>query len=75
MLENKNFTNTNIKFLREIRKISQQKLAQDLNLNQSTLAKWETNDRKITLDQAIKLANYFQIPVGDFIAKDLRIKD
>lgn len=74
MIENKNFTNANIKFLREKKTISQEKLAKDLQINQSTLAKWENNTRKITLDWAIKLADYFNIPVGDFISEDLRRK-
>ncbi len=72
MIENKNFTNANIKFLREKKMISQERLSKDLKINQSTLAKWENNTRKITLDWAIRLADYFNIPVGDFISKDLR---
>lgn len=72
MIENKNFTNVNIKFLREKKKISQERLSEDLKINQSTLAKWENNTRKITLDWAIRLADYFSIPVGDFISKNLR---
>lgn len=72
MIENKNFTNANIKFLREKKMISQERLSKDLKINQSTLAKWENNTRKITLDWAIRLADYFNIPVGDFISKNLR---
>lgn len=68
-----NFTNINVKFLREQKNIPQAKLAEDLNIDQSTLAKWENNTRQITLEWAIKLAEYFNIFVGDFISKDLRI--
>ena len=70
-----NFTNSNVKFLRESRNISQGKLADDLEIDQSTLAKWENNTRQITLEWSIKIANYFNVSVGDFISKDLRIKD
>lgn len=68
-----NFTNINVKFLREQKNIPQSKLAEDLGIDQSTLAKWENNTRLITLEWSIKIAQYFNIFVGDFISKDLRI--
>ena len=68
MKENKNYTNINVKFLREKKGISQTKLAKDLNIDTSTIAKWENNTRQITLDWAIKLANYFDMNVGEFIS-------
>lgn len=70
MINNKNYTNTNVKFLRETNNISQSKLAKDLNIDQSTLAKWENGTRKISLNRAIKISNYFGIGVGDFISTD-----
>ena len=68
MVNNENFTNLNVKYLREKKGISQTKLAKDLNADTSTIAKWENNTRQITLDWAIKLANYFDIDVGSFIS-------
>lgn len=68
MKYNNNFTNINVKYLREKNNIQQSKLAKDLGIDQSTLAKWENNTRQITLDWAIKLANYFDISIGDFIS-------
>lgn len=67
-----NFTNNNVKFLRENKKITQKKMSKDLNLDQSTLAKWESNSRKITLEWAIKLSEYFHVSVGDFITTNLK---
>ena len=67
-----NFTNSNIKYLREKQRISQLELAEALNIDQSTLAKWENNTRQITLEWSIKIANYFNIDVGDFISKNLK---
>lgn len=72
MIENNNFTNSNVKYLREKKKISQEKMSKELKINQATLAKWESNTRKITLEWAIKLSNYFNISIGDFISKDLK---
>jgi transcriptional regulator with XRE-family HTH domain len=68
MKDNKNYTNINVKYLREKKGISQTKLAKELNIDTSTLAKWENNTRQITLEWAIKLANYFDMNVGDFIS-------
>ena len=75
MIKNSNFTNSNVKYLREEKKISQEKMSKELQINQATLAKWESNTRKITLEWAIKLSNYFDIPIGDFISKDLKNKN
>lgn len=68
MKENRNYTNLNVKFLREQKGISQTKLAKELNIDTSTIAKWENNTRQVTLEWAIKLANYFDLDVGDFIS-------
>lgn len=68
MKENRNYTNLNVKFLREQKGISQTKLAKELSIDTSTIAKWENNTRQITLEWAIKLANYFDLDVGDFIS-------
>lgn len=68
MKDNKNYTNINVKYLREKKGISQTKLARDLNIDTSTLTKWENNTRQITLEWAIKLANYFDMDVGNFIS-------
>ena len=72
-MSNNNYTNKNVKFLRENRNISQSKMSKDLNIDQSTLAKWENGSRQITLDWAIKISEYFDIYIGDFISKDLII--
>lgn len=69
---NYNFTNKNLKYLRNKNEISQEKMSNDLDINQSTIAKWENNSRKITLEQAIKISNYFNISIGDFISIDLK---
>lgn len=69
-MKNSNFTNRNVKFLRESKNISQAKMSKDLKIDQSTLAKWENGTRQITLEWAIKISDYFNIFIGDFISKD-----
>lgn len=70
-----NYTNANLKFLREMKEITQERISKDLKLDQSTLAKWENNSRKITLEWAINLAEYFNVNVGEFITIDMREKN
>lgn len=69
-----NYTNSNVKYLRENKNIPQNKMAEQLKIDQSTLAKWENNTRQITLDWCIKLAKYFDVFIGDFISKDLSLQ-
>ncbi len=50
--------------LKEIRKakgISQLKLAMDLNTNQNTISRYETGDREPSINELIKIADYFNV--------------
>ena len=50
--------------LREIRKakkISQLKLAMDLNTNQNTISRYETGEREPGINELIKIADYFNV--------------
>ncbi len=72
MVKNNNYTNINVRFLRELNNISQAKMSKDLDIDQSTLAKWENGTRQITLEWALKLSNYFNVDIGTFISEDLK---
>ena len=67
-----NYTNINVKYLRERKGIPQGELAEALDIDQSTLAKWEAGTRKITLEWSMKIAEYFNVFIGDFISTDLK---
>lgn len=71
-LNKKNYANENIKYLRDLKGISQYQLAKDLNIDRFTIAKWETNKVKITLEWAIILSNYFDIEIGKFVSERLQ---
>lgn len=52
--------------LKEIRKskgLSQLKLAMDLNTNQNTISRYETGEREPSINELIKIADYFNISV------------
>lgn len=62
----------NLKELRIEKGLSQQELAQILNVTQSTVAKWESGDREPNFSILIELSNYFNIPTDILLGiKDL----
>ena len=67
-----NYFMKNIKHIREQRGLSQKKLADMLDVNQTTIARWEDENRIPTIDKAIKASNILNIPLDILIGKDLR---
>ena len=53
----------NLKFLRNTRKMSQEKLASLLNVSRSTVAMWETGGVDPDIETLIKIANLFNISI------------
>ena len=59
-----------LKELRKERKISQLKLAMDLNTNQNTISRYETGEREPGIRELIKIADYFGVTVDYLIGHD-----
>ena len=70
-----NYFSKNLKFLREKRNLSQNKLAEMIGVNQTTVARWEDDNRTPNLDNAIDVSVTLNIPLADLIGKDLSILD
>lgn len=66
------FFSTNLKYLREKKGLSQNKLAEKIGVNQTTIARWEDDNRIPTIDNAIDVASALNVPLTDLIGKDLR---
>ncbi len=49
--------------LRENEKITQAKLAEKLGCSQQKFARWEANINEPTLDDLIKIADYYKVPL------------
>lgn len=64
-----NFFAKNLKYLREKNNIDQLKLAEKLNVPQSTLSCWENGIRTPKIEQIMDIANYFNVDM-DIISKD-----
>ena len=66
------FFSTNLKYLREKKGLSQNKLAEKIGVNQTTIARWEDDNRIPTIDNAVDVASALNVPLTDLIGKDLR---
>lgn len=66
------YFSTNLKFLREKKGLSQNKLGSLIGVNQTTIARWEDDNRVPTIDNAIDVANTLDIPLSDLLGTDLR---
>ena len=69
-----NFFSKNIKYIRELKGLSQNKLAEMLDVNQTTIARWEDENRIPTIDKAIQVSSILKIPLNILIGKDLRVE-
>lgn len=66
------FFSTNLKYLREQKGLSQNKLGTMIGVNQTTIARWEDDNRIPTIDNAVDVAKALDIPLIDLLSKDLR---
>lgn len=62
-----NFFGKKLKELRLENGLSQQKLANELGFCNQTISFWETGSREPDLDTLLKIANYFEISVGELL--------
>lgn len=65
----------NLKYIREQRNLSQNKLAELIGVNQTTIARWEDDNRTPNLDNAIDVSNILNIPIADLVGRDLSNPD
>ncbi|MBE6696846.1 MAG: helix-turn-helix transcriptional regulator [Ruminococcaceae bacterium] len=58
-----------LKKLRKARKISQLKLALDLNMNQNSISRYETGEREADYETLIKFADYFDVSLDYLLGR------
>ena len=58
-----------LKKLRKMRKISQLKLAMDLNMNQNTVSRYENLERQADYETLIKFADYFDVSLDYLLGR------
>ena len=62
--------NFRLKELRKKRKISQVKLAIDLNMNQNTISRYENMERQADYQTLIVFADYFDVSMDYLLGRD-----
>lgn len=58
-----------LKQLRKERKISQLKLALDLNMNQNAISRYENMEREADYETLVKIADYFGVSVDYLLGR------
>ena len=58
-----------LKELRQQRRISQLKLALDLNMNQNTISRYENMEREADYKTLIKIADYFDVSLDYLLGR------
>ena len=58
-----------LKKIRKQRKISQLKLALDLNMNQNTISRYENMEREADYDTLVKFADYFDVSLDYLLGR------
>ncbi len=58
-----------LKELRKQRRLSQLKLAMDLNMNQNSISSYENGEREADYATLIKLADYFDVSVDYLLGR------
>lgn len=66
---------SNLKFIREKLKLSQNMFAEMLEINVSNISRWENNINGMSLETAYLISKKLKIPLPDLIGKDLRKED
>lgn len=61
-----NFASEKLKELRLKKNITQEELAEELNMTQQQIARYENGQRHFKQDLLFKLANYFNVSINDF---------
>jgi transcriptional regulator with XRE-family HTH domain len=62
----------NIKHLRSLKKLSQERFADDLGWTRSVVGSYEEGRSEPPIERLIDLSNYFNIPIDILVRKDLR---
>jgi len=65
-----------LKELRKNKNITQENLAEILNISRSKVSSWETNRRDMTVTDAVNLADYYEISLDNLLnIKQIREKE
>lgn len=60
---------TDLKVQRILKGVSQEKMAEDLNISRSKVSSWETGRREMSLFDAVMISDYFDVSMDNLFNK------
>lgn len=70
-----NYLSSNIKFLRQQKKLTQEDVAKVVGKVRSLISAWESDERDISVEDIIKLSEFFNISMESLVGTDLRLQN
>ncbi len=58
--------------LRKERGLTQEEIANELNVSRQTISNWETGSAQPTIDKAIELANLYDVSMDELVGKNIK---
>lgn len=71
MSELNSFFSKNLEFLRKSKNMTQTELASKINVDQTTIGRWEDGNREPTVGNVANIATVFNVSIPDLLDKDL----
>lgn len=68
------FFHKNINYLKESKHLSQENIGNIVGKERSVVSLWERNERNPSMEDLIKLSNYFQVSIDDLTKRDLKME-
>ena len=65
------FFSKNLQYLRKEKKLTQAELGNKINVDQTTIGRWEDGNREPTVGNVANIAEVFNITIPDLLDKDL----
>lgn len=66
---------SNLKKLRQNKRLSQNKLGEAVGYNQTTIARWEDKEMSPSVENAMKLAELFDVDLATFLGREIKIEN
>lgn len=69
------YFNKNLKYIRKKLGLSQEEIAKQIGIDRASISRWENDKMDVTVDNAILTAKALNVPVVDFLCRDLTIDE
>lgn len=71
----KSYFPQNLQFLRKEKNMTQSELAKKIEVDQTTIGRWEDGNREPTVGNVANIASVFNVTIADLLDKDLSSSD